>query len=219
MHMRIKSGITGGLAIVLMAASAGAADLATGTDGGLVEPQFDPVANSSIWSGVYGGLYGGLNWRSVGVMGDSDVDLDHQKEVGGYVGINQELGSSIIGGLEWMGGYSGYEDSNGGVTARQDWETSVRARMGFAVEQNLIYGLAGVSATQLEVSEGGDSDTRWLTGWTLGAGVERQLTENIIGRVEYDYSNYGEQKFDLGSGNPDIDLTGHGVKLGIGLQF
>jgi len=51
-----------------------AADLNTGTDTQLIEPQFDPVASSSIWSGAYGGLYGGLNWKSVGVRGSGDVD-------------------------------------------------------------------------------------------------------------------------------------------------
>ena len=69
------------------------------------------------------------------------------------------------------------------------------------------------------MSEGGDSDQQWLTGWTIGAGVERKLTENIIGRVEYDYSSFGEERFDLGSSDPDIDLTGHSLKVGLGLQF
>lgn len=198
---------------------ANAADLATGTDGQFVDPQFDPVKSSSIWNGAYAGLYGGLDWKSVGVMGSGDIDLNSQKEVGGYVGINQELGNSLVGGVEWMGGYSGDSQTNGGVKAEQDWETSLRARMGYAFEQNLVYGLAGVSATQLELSSATGNDSRWLTGYTVGAGLERQFTNSIVGRVEYDYTDYGAKKFDIGPGSTKADITGHGLKLGVGVKF
>lgn len=183
-----------------------------------ISPVLDPVLPGN-WSGAYGGLYGGLKWQSVGVMGGDDVSLDHHKEIGGYVGINQELGNSVVGGLEWMGGFSGQTEREDGIRVEQDWETSLRARMGFAVEQNLVYGLAGVSATRLEASEGGETDQQWLTGWTVGAGLERKFTENISGRVEYGYTDYGTKRFDLGTGNPEIGLTGHGLKLGVGVNF
>ncbi len=195
-----------------------AADLSTATDQS-IEPQFDPVQNSSIWNGAYAGLYGGLNWKSVGVMGAGDLDLNNQKDVGGYVGINQELGNSLVGGIELMGGYSGDSESFGGVTAEQNWETSLRARMGYAFEQNLVYGLAGVGATQLSVSDATGSDTKWLTGYTVGAGVERQFTDLITGRIEYDYSDYGKESFGLGAGPTNADISGHGLKIGVGVKF
>jgi outer membrane immunogenic protein len=205
----------------LMAAplSSKAADIYTGADTSTVEPGFDPIQNSSIWTGPYAGLYGALKWQSVGVMGGSDVDLNANKQIGGYVGINQELGNSLIGGLEWQGGFSGKSETNGGITAEQDWETSLRARMGYAVEQNLFYGLAGLGATRVSASDASGSDQNWLTGWTVGAGVEHQFSDRISGRLEYDYSKYGAQKFDLGSSSPDIGLTGHGLKLGVGYKF
>lgn len=198
---------------------AAAADLSTDTGTQLIEPQFDPVANSSIWNGVYLGLYGGLDWKSVGVMGSGDIDLNSQKEVGGYVGINQALGNSIIGGIEWFGGYSGESQANDGIKAEQDWETSLRARMGYAFEQNLVYGLAGVSATQLELSDATGSDSNWLTGWTVGAGFERQFTDRISGRLEFDYTDYSKEKFNLGAGSTKADIDGHGLKLGVGVKF
>lgn len=207
------------LMIGAAATSSMAADITTDVGTQSIQPTFDPVEASSIWNGVYGGLYGGLNWQNIGVMGSSDVDLNKSKQLGGYVGINQALGTSVVGGLEWMGGFSGDSTSNGGVKVQQDWETSLRARMGYAFEQNLVYGLAGVSATQLEVSEGGDTDRNWLTGWTVGAGVERQFTDVISGRIEYDYSQFGKKEFELGSGPADVDLTGHGVKVGVGVKF
>lgn len=207
-----------GMAIFLGAVTANAADLSTGADAG-VQPSFDPVANSSVWTGAYAGVHGDVKWRKVGVMGSEDIDLNHSPGIGGYIGYNQEIYGPIVGGLEVMGGYSGKSKSNGGYTAEQDWEASLRARMGYALEQNLFYGLAGVNTSRMTVSNATGSDTNWMKGWSVGAGVERQLTENIIGRIEYDYSRYGKTEFETGGPNRDVDLTDHGIKLGVGLKF
>ena len=219
MRPAIARGALSGMAIFLGVAAASAADLNTGTDAGAVEPGFDPVASSSVWSGAYAGVQGDLKWRKVGVMGSQDIDLNHSPGIGGYIGYNQEIYGPIIGGLEVMGGYSGKSKSAGGYTAEQDWEASLRARMGYALEQNLFYGLAGVNTTRMTVSNATGSDTNWMNGWSVGAGVERQLSENIIGRIEYDYSRYGKSEFETGGPNRDVDLTDHGIKLGIGLKF
>ncbi|MCB1384370.1 MAG: porin family protein [Nitratireductor sp.] len=206
-----------GAVLLLGTACASAADIYTGNDG--VEPSFDPVASSSIWSGAYAGLYGGLDWKTVGVMGSQDIDLNHAPEGGIYLGYNQDIYGPVIGGVEVMGGYSGASGSNGGYKAEQDWEGSLRTRMGYAVEQNLIYGLAGVNATRVTLGNATGTDSNWTTGWTLGAGAERKLTDTITGRIEYDYSRYGKTEFETGGPNRDADIGGHGIKLGIGMQF
>ena len=208
-----------GLVILFGAAAANSADINTGTGVGTVEPSFDPVANSSVWTGAYAGVHGDLKWRKVGVMGSEDIDLNHSPAFGGYIGYNQEIYGPVVGGVEVMGGYSGQSASKGGYTAEQSWEASLRARMGYTLEQNLFYGLAGVNTSRVTVSNGGGSDTNWMTGWSLGAGVERQLTENIVGRIEYDYSRYGKTEFQTPGPNRDVDLTDHGIKLGVGLKF
>ena len=202
-----------------LAQGALAADLNTGNEPALVQPQFQSGGSASLWNGAYAGLYGGLNWSKVGVMGAPDIGPDHGMEGGAYIGFNQALGDNIVGGVEIQGGYGGLSDSFGGISAKQDWEASLRGRMGYAVEQNLIYGLAGVSASRLNLKDATGSDANWLTGWTVGAGVERQLTDMITGRVEYDYSKYGSERFNLGATNPKADLTGHGVKIGLGVKF
>ena len=207
-----------GMAIFLGAVTANAADISTGADVG-VEPSFGPVANSSVWTGAYAGVHGDVKWRKVGVMGSEDIDLNHSPGIGGYIGYNQEIYGPVVGGLEVMGGYSGQSASKGGYTAEQSWEASLRARMGYALEQNLFYGLAGLNTSRVTVSNGGSSDTNWMTGWTVGAGIERQLTENITGRIEYDYSRYGKTEFQTAGPNRDVDLTDHGIKLGVGLKF
>ncbi len=106
-RLKISAFIVSDLLPAGHSSNAMAADITTDIDTQSMEPILDPVQASSIWNGAYAGLYGGLNWQSVGVMGSSEVDINNQKEFGGYVGINQALGSSIVGGLEWMGGFSG----------------------------------------------------------------------------------------------------------------
>lgn len=210
-------------AVVLLAGLplniANAADMVAAPEQQFVEPQFDSVAASSIWNGAYAGLYGGVDWTSVGVMGSEDIKHEQGKELGGYIGFNQALGDTLVGGVEWMGGYGHTNGSAGGIDIEKDWETSLRARMGYAFERNLVYGLAGVAASRVELSDGAGSDQKWMTGWTVGGGVERQFTNAITGRIEYDYTDLGKEEFDLGGSSPEADLTSHGVKVGVGFKF
>lgn len=207
------------IATLGLSTNAFAADAITGTGTTYAEPGIDQQANADLWNGVYGGVLGGYQWQSVGVMSGTDIDGVNGKELGGFIGYNQALGNALVGGLELQGAYSGAKESNGGITARQDYETSLRARMGYALEQNMIYGLAGLSAARVELDDGASTDKKWLKGWTVGAGVEREFSNNVFGRVEYDYTKYGEKGFDLSSGNANADLAGHGLKVGVGLQF
>lgn len=205
------------VAAISTAIPANAADIYSG-DTQNVDPAFDPVASSTIWTGAYAGLYGNVNWNTVGVMGNPDVD---GTGVGGgaYVGYNQELGNSFVAGIEAMGGYNHFQASHAGISVEQDWEASLRARMGYALEQNLIYGLAGVTATRVEVNDATGGETQWLTGLTVGAGVEHRFTDQITGRVEYNYNHYDERTYDLGGSSPNIDFSGHGVRVGVGMNF
>lgn len=219
MRYRVTLTAFAGLMALSSAQSVMAADIYAGDPNGDVQPAYEPVAQGALWDNLYGGVYGGLNWKSVGVMGSGDIGIEHQQEGGIYAGINRQFGDSFVGGVEVMGGYHHGKDNDGGITAEQDWETSLRARMGYAFEENLVYGLAGVNATRLELSTPGASDTNWLTGYTVGAGIERKLTDAISGRVEYDYTHYGKENFDLGPDSTKARLGGHGIKVGVGVNF
>ncbi len=196
-----------------------AADIYTGDPNANVEPQYEPIQQGPLWDSLYGGVYGGLNWKSAGVMGSSHVEIHHQPDGGLYAGINRQLGDAIVAGVEVQGGYNFGSGTKNGVTVDQDWESSLRTRMGYAFEENLVYGLAGLNVTRVKASAGGSDDSKWLTGYSFGAGVERQFTDRVTGRLEYDYTDYSAKEFDLGGSLPDIGLTGHGIKVGVGVQF
>ena len=60
-----------------------------------------------------------------------------------------------------------------------------------------------------------------LTGWTVGGGVEYAFTDNLIGRVEYRYTDFGDAQstIPLLPGNAKVDLDSHTVRLGIAYKF
>jgi outer membrane immunogenic protein len=73
---------------------------------------------------------------------------------------------------------------------------SIRGRLGIAFERFLIFATGGwatgnpstafalTGAAPFVTTAGGKSD-----GWTAGAGVEYAITETILGRIEYRYTN------------------------------
>lgn len=180
------------------------------------EPQIVPLDN---WSGAYLGAYGGYGWYNSDLSPGNDVDSIHGPLGGAYLGYNQDFGNNWVGGFEAMGGASGAENSSNGVEIKQDWDASLRARMGYVFENSMIYGLAGVAATGFEASAGGTSDSNISLGWTIGAGLETKFTENLSGRVEYNYSDYQKKDFSIGGGSTSADLDGHSVKVGLGIHF
>ena len=63
---------------------------------------------------------------------------------------------------------------------------------------------------------GGVSDCNTNVGWTLGAGVEAAITNNVTARVEYRYTDLGSTNFaNVGK----LDYTSNQVLTGIGLKF
>lgn len=183
------------------------------------EPPEAQYSQFDEWTGGYVGVYGGYNWLNSNISPGGSVNSIHGPIGGGYLGYNYQFDNNWVAGAEIMGGASGADNSSGGVKIEQDWEASLRARMGYAFEKSLIYGLAGVGATGFQASTGGSSDNQVSLGWHIGAGFETKLTDSISSRVEYNYSDYEKQDFSIGGGTTSADLEGHTIKLGVGLSF
>ncbi|WP_395588508.1 outer membrane protein, partial [Pseudomonas syringae group genomosp. 7] len=56
-------------------------------------------------------------------------------------------------------------------------------------------------------------------GYTVGAGVEAFVTNNITTRLEYRYTDYQSKDYDLDSGSFSRGYDENSVKLGIGVKF
>jgi outer membrane immunogenic protein len=205
------------LAMGLLGSPAFAADL------GAVEPLPLPpapvaAAPANDWTGFYLGALGGYSWgRADTDSPDGEIDVDGF-DVGGYAGANWQWGNFVVGGEADL--LFPFSDGSGpNIDAEQGLNGSLRARAGIALDRFLVYGTGGVAGTELELDRLGGSDSQALWGWTAGVGGEAMVTDNITARVEYRYSDYEDETFDLGGGAVDSDFTTHSIRGGVGLKF
>ena len=182
-----------------------------------------PVAT---WAGPYAGLHLGY-----GFSGRSNVDdgvLNNRVSKDGWIGgafggFNFQSGQFVYG-LEGDVNVSGVKGSNVGVETASRYDGSLRARAGMAVTDDiLIYGTAGGAAERLRVTDAavpGARASKTMTGYTVGAGVDARLTDQVFARAEYRYTDYGSKTFDLpGVGARSVDSSNHRVMVGVGIKF
>ncbi|MDX3926211.1 MAG: porin family protein [Shinella sp.] len=200
-------------AFALSASTAMAADV-------VFENPAAPLADAPAftWSGAYIGVQGGGAWAGgefsgFGITGSEDANGG---VLGGFAGYNHQFGNNLVVGLEGDLEYNWNEKEIFGADFGTDWAGSVRGRIGYAFDQALIYATAGWAATRGYVDVPGlGKDEETFNGYTVGAGLDYAFTNQIFGRVEYRYNDYGDK--DLQGINVDVDQ--HTVKIGLGIKF
>jgi outer membrane immunogenic protein len=179
-------------------------------------PMEEPPLNT--WSGPYAGLSLGYGFSGTTTPVTGDVDTDGF--VGGVFGGYNFQNDMFVYGVEGDVGYGQIKGSNGITETESGFEGSLRARMGVAVTDDvLLYATGGGAAQQMEVSDPVGSDDQTMLGWTAGGGVDVKLTEQVFGRVEYRYTDFGSQDFNTGSGLQSIESNENRVSFGIGMKF
>ena len=188
-----------------------------------------PVENAPIntWSGPYVGVTLGYGFSSetsveeAGVLPGVDIDTDGFT-AHGFAGINGQSGSFVYG-VEGDVGYSGVKGEDGGFETESGVDGSLRARLGYAVTENvLVYGTGGGAAKHMEVTDTvapTSSDSNTMLGYTVGAGVDAKLTENVFGRLEYRYTDYGSETFTVGGADREIEANENRIGVGLGIKF
>lgn len=169
-------------------------------------------------SGWEGGYIGGkLTWQR-GTVKDGKNYNANGFGTGLYTGYNLQSGK-IVYGPEADINYSGIDSENHGVKTKQKLNGSIRGRLGYDLDPVLVYGTAGIAATDLKAEDATSSDSNTLVGLTAGLGVEGKVTDSIVARGEYRFTDYQSQTFDLKSGTPDRGLKEHSLSLGLGVRF
>lgn len=184
-------------------------------------PPVEAVQTVTPWAGPYAGIALGY-----GFEGSTETDIPPGNDINtdgfvgsGFAGWNFQNGGFVYG-LEGDVGYNGMEGDNAGVDSESGIDGSLRARLGLAATDNLlVYGTAGGAAERLEITDPAGSDTGTMLGWTAGAGIDAKLTEQVFGRLEYRYTDYGSETFDTGSGDQSVSSSNNKVLLGVGMQF
>jgi len=181
-------------------------------------------AASTNWDGPYIGASVGYGWGTASLTDSSGTVTTASPTgflVGAQLGYNFHLADQIVVGLEgnidWVG-ESGDFANNAGYHAKTDWEGSIRARLGYDAGQFLPYIEAGVAFANVGTNWNNKSVDVFATdtGWTVGAGVEFMLADNLSANVEYRYSDYGS---DAINSSTSIHLTDSTVRVGLNYHF
>jgi outer membrane immunogenic protein len=204
--------------------------------GGQPGPDFKQSFDSTA---VHVGAFGGRNWQ----LGSGWI-----AGVEGEIGwANNRNSNGPIPGTTASGGVPSI--TNGDTAAvNLQWDASLRARAGSLIRPDtLLFATAGVALQQVEMvatcNNNGtstyctqpqgtphyDSQTRWMPGWTIGAGIEHMLAGNWLLRAEYRYADFGQANptfftYNLGGGGDDrvfahVWVKTHTVSLGAAYKF
>ena len=178
-----------------------------------------PAAAAEPWTGLYAGghLGAGLsNWGgewdpsepvdfddklgTSGLVGGMQAGLNYQiPQTGGWASfvIGAELDLSAVGGMVEGGRFDGIfgpSDTLCGSSSHQcgskvDWLMSLRARLGIAFDQTLVYGTVGpafVAADAWVASDTTGEDFDFDSfGVAWGLGVDLMATPNLIVGAEW----------------------------------
>ena len=221
---RVIAALLAGSAIVA-AAPVLAADLPEPVP---VAPVAEPYVEATAfdWTGAYiGGAvgYGFADYSATSTLngsGSSDVD---DFTAGLFAGYNYAFTPQWVVGAEVDVYFAPEQDfALGGTTYNADSQflSTLRGRVGYAFGNFMVYGTGGLALGMAEVtSSAGGSDDATHLGYTVGAGLEAALTQNITARVEYNYLDLGSETYDLGADSLEADLDAHMVKVGVAYKF
>jgi outer membrane immunogenic protein len=159
------------------------------------------------WSGAYVGVQAGYGWGDYDVViewpdnvGDSDLGgvFDDDFVGGIHAGYNFMATDNFVFGLEAdieATGFNGNESDFEEFRMKLPVMGSLRARAGIAVDNLLFYGTGGLAVGAGEfktVIQGTtDKNSETFVGFTVGAGVNWGITENLTAGLEYRYTDLG----------------------------
>jgi outer membrane immunogenic protein len=202
------------------------------------------------WTGCYVGVEGGgIGGRSKDTAADptradfgrpfnNGFDLTGGL-VGGTAGCNYQVSNWVFGGendISWTNASGSALDIapfNTGATSQTEekWLDTLRGRIGFAWDRALFYGTGGAAFADTTVQVCGlvcVSDSKTLTGWTAGGGIEYAAWDHVTLKVEYLHAEFGTSIYINPSVQEapgrtivtrDVPLTNDIVRAGVNYKF
>ncbi|MCA2373427.1 porin family protein [Agrobacterium genomosp. 3 str. CIP 111-78] len=210
------------VALVTLGVFSGAAVAADAVTAVPAAPAADYVAASFSWEGFYAGAAGGYGSERVKISGDGETNKYNfdGARFSGFAGYNAEIAPSVVLGLEGDLGYAWGNKTILGDKISSGMNGSARLRAGYAFDRALIYTAGGYTATDSEVTTASfGKDSKVLHGWTVGAGIDYAFTDNIFGRVEYRYNDFGKATYNISGDSLRGELNEHVVNVGLGVKF
>lgn len=157
-----------------------------------------PLVNSPSENGFLVGTFGGYNFQRGNVVFGFDNDFS-------FTNLDYNLGNPPSLELNTL--------------------STARLRIGYAFDRLLPYVTGGLaySFADFQPAPGGGfiSDNNVDFGWTVGAGLEYAVTDNIRIRGQYTYIDLGENNFDdlgvAGVGLRTDDHEIHAIRAGVSI--
>ncbi len=199
-----------------------------GVNAGYAGDKFDYPFGGYIYDTPYGG--------SASVTSSGFI-------AGGQIGYNYAFGGGFMLGLEADYQFANVEGRvnlaindpiSAAVEAGSELTSfgTVRGRIGFGWDRALIYATGGWAYGRVKSSGsiglggfgGGLSRSQSANGWTVGAGVEYALTNNLSFKTEYLYVDLGDKTlyaadYGFATARLDVDTRFHVVRAGLNWRF
>ena len=211
------------LVTMLTAASANAADAPIPY--GAPPPQYGPAPYAPplppplppllpcLWLGPYVGANAGYGWGAA-IGGDPSGFL------GGFqAGYNFQVSPRAVFGFETDISFTSIDDPAGAAKFGVDYLGTLRARVGYSVDRVMFYVTGGAAYGQGQLEVGGLSNKQFHWGWTLGAGVEAAVTQNVSAKLEYLYVDLSDQTYQSIFGPRSIGYNTSLVRGGVTYRF
>jgi len=164
---------------------------------------------------------------------------------GGQAGYNLQIGRIVVGA---EGDY-GFSNANGGTScpnaffftceAEVERLASLTGRLGYTWGRALFYAKGGFAAGEASVRTSTNTstaplfltgvpmlvppvngETKWMTGWTAGGGMEFALTDRWSAKAEYMHFDLGKERYVVDNGLlVDASARGDNVRIGVNYHF
>ncbi|MCL6229930.1 outer membrane protein [Bartonella bilalgolemii] len=181
-------------------------------------------------SGFIGGVYAGSN---VGLSKDIILGIDTDMAWSG------KKYTKVINTPDELE-RTNYQFIDSNITSqfnyilKEKWAGATRMRVGFIVDRVMPYVSGGVSYVQLQnvfevkkaeitgkiqkdTNEVKLDETKILVGYSIGGGIDVAMTDNIIMRAEYRYSDFGKKKFAKEDG--ELSYKTNDFRVGVAYKF
>jgi outer membrane immunogenic protein len=217
-----------GIAGTAVVGTASAADLARKAPPPVVTkapPSYVPFSWTGFYVGVNGGYgFGRSKWSGLPSSFDVKGGL-----FGGQLGYNWQFGQFVYGlegDVDWtdLRGTANLVACGGLMCkTRNDFLSTVRGRVGFAVDRWLPYATGGLAVGNIKATVPGFAGIdKTNAGWTAGGGVEYALAPNWSVKAEYLFVDLGKDNCStmcgLAMGNK-VGLTSNVVRAGVNYRF
>ncbi len=170
--------------------------------------------NAYSWAGPYLGATLGYEWGSV-----SNNPTKPSGIVGGVTaGYNWQSGP-IVFGVEGDISATGANDRFSDYKFSNPWFGTARGRLGYAFNNVLLYGTAGLAFGSLELERGGLQQSQTSLGWTAGVGAEVGIYQNWTAKIEYLYVDLSKNSYSLLPTPTDSALSFGTVRIGVNYHF